>query len=537
MSECGIRRGFFFCYRIAHAAALVVLSGLLINCVETPRRQISARRGNTNTSTSADAGGMSGQMDAPSNGPDIDSGVLPNIDTGVFPDPQNMTNPDSGGTGPAGPCPTNYAGCRCTPTDPTGMADPDQGSCVDSAATCVPYADTLAICVYRCQSDSDCSGKTVGQLSSNRSAGLCRDFGDDGFGICVENQKVDDERCRLHALEGGSMDGCRLGANCTTLAADSPGEGTCLQVCLPTPQDPTGGCMAPLPFCNWSVFTRPDGSAMGICGDRSRPVGARCGGGYTKQCDTGAGELLCFTNEILDPSGQQPLFLSLALDEGFCVETCDPNVPSCPGTTDPATGSGQCLSLGTGAQGLIGICSHECNALTDQANLTHNLVVNRCSGMGSEGAGRNCFAFPPLTLNSMQGIFGQADLCLDVLAPPVAEAAVQAQPDSSMPMTFKPIPAMGTTPADCYSTGSNGEIFHCPTGTYCSNVGSQSTPIPACVRRCGTPHTVAMQPYVTDQCVNSTLPNSSNLVCVPFGKTSTAVISGDWMGFCAPAPN
>ena len=266
-----------------------------------------------------------------------------------------------------------------------------------------------------------------------------------------------------------------------------------------------------------------------------RGVGARCGGRYTKLCDTGAGELYCFENSILDPSGIEPLFFTLGVDEGFCVESCDPTVPSCPATSDPGTGPAQCLNMGTGTQGALGICSHECNALTDPDLST--VVVNRCTGLGGEGVGRNCFALPSLTINQTQGIFAQADICLDVLAPPHAEASIEVIMDPINPMGFNPSPSMGTTPPDCLGSGDNGQIFQCPTNTVCSNVGTQRIPIPACVRRCTTPYTVAQQPYVTSECSDSTLPNAMNLVCVPFAKTSTTPHVGTWFGFCAPAPN
>jgi hypothetical protein len=318
---------------------------------------------------------------------------------------------------------------------------------------------------------------------------------------------------------------------------DSPGEGTCLQLCTPSAQDPTGGCTGDLSFCNPRVFQRNDGSAVGICSDQPRGVGAKCGGGYTKQCDTGAGELLCFQNEILDPSGQDPLFLSLGTDEGFCVETCDPDVPTCPGTTDPTLGAGVCKSLGTGTQGKLGLCSHECNKITDDENISTQLVVNACTGPGTLNAGTNCFPFPALTINQMEGVFGQADVCLDVLTPTTAESAIKAEADTTNMGVFQPRPKDGTTPGDCLGSAENGEIFTCPSGTYCSNVGSQRTPIPACVRRCTTSSTVAAAPYDVNECADSTVADAMNLVCVPFGKTSMVVITGPWIGFCADAPN
>ena len=462
-------------------------------------------------------------------------------DAGMWPDASGNNNNgmmDSGVVNPpnTGACPENFPGCRCEPTDPTGMTEPDQATCKDSTAVCAPYSDSFAICVYRCQSDTDCAGKLVGNPDDAKSAALCRNIGDDGFGVCVETEKQDDERCRLHALAGREMMGCRSGATCTTLSDDSPGHGTCLQFCSPTPQDPTGGCTEPLSYCNPSLFQSMSGTAIGVCSDKPRGVGAKCGGGYTKQCDTGAGELFCFANEILDPSGQDPLFFTLGTDEGFCIETCDPDLPSCPGTTDPAIGPGVCKNLGTGSQGKLGLCSHECNKLTDEENLPYNMIVNKCTGTGTLNAGTNCFAMPPLTINSMEGIFGQVDLCIDVLTPTTAESAVKAEADATTMGVFVPRPKDGTTPADCVGSRENGELFSCPSGTYCSNVGTQRTPIPACVR-CTTSSTVAAAPYETNECVQSTLADSGSLVCVPFGKTSTVVISGPWMGFCANAPN
>ena len=112
--------------------------------------------GNGNGTGGADAGTNVPSPDAGNNSSSMDSGVV---------DP-----------GPTGPCPPNYPGCRCTPDDVTGMAmEPSQGSCVDPAAVCAPYETdgqmpptvTLAICLYQCMSDADCTGKLVGNPGDN----------------------------------------------------------------------------------------------------------------------------------------------------------------------------------------------------------------------------------------------------------------------------------------------------------------------------------------------------------------------------------
>ena|GEM_PF-3562465 len=464
------------------------------------------------------------------------------------PDAASNATPDSGirtDAGPTGPCPPNFPGCRCSnPDDPMGMAmEPAQGTCVDPASVCAPYdvdqqtgEVSLGICIYQCQTDMDCAGKLVGNPGDNKAASLCRNIGADGVGVCVETEKNEDDRCRLHSLAGRKMEGCKGAATCFRLSEDAPGEGTCLQECSPTPMDPTGGCTGDNQYCNPRVFSR-GGNPVGICSDKARNVGARCGGGYTKQCDTGSAELFCFTNEILDPNGQNPTFFTLGLDEGFCVETCDPDAPACPGTTDPALGPAVCQSLGTGSQGKLGLCSNECNKLTDER--LQDLAVNACAGPGSEGNGRNCFAMPSLTINQMEGVFGQADICFDVLSPVTAESEIVAELDvTQMEVTsYRPKPAPNSIPGDCVGSRENGEIFTCPTGTFCSNLGSQQSPIPGCLRNCTTSSTIAEAPYEINECADSTLMNGSSLVCVPYAKTSTTPVDGKWFGFCAPAPN
>ena len=505
------------------------------NTGDTPDSGPSLPDSMTNLPDDSGQGNMTGR-DAMSGS--SDSGIAVTDGGLVFPD---ATIPDSGMMN-SGVCPPNYPGCRCSnPNDPMGMAmEPAQGTCVDPASVCGPYdvdpqsgLVTLGICVFLCRSDTDCAGKRVGNPSDNKLASICRNVGDDGRGICVEREKADDERCRLHALAGRSMEGCRRDAVCFRLDNDSPGEGTCLQECTPSPSDPSGGCTGTYTYCNPRVFNR-NGNPVGICSDRARSVGSRCGGGYTKQCDTGAGEIFCYTNEMLDPNGQNPPFFTLGLDEGFCVEQCDPDAPSCPGTTDPNLGPGKCISLGTGSQGKLGLCSHECNKLTDEG--LQDISVNNCTGAGSLGNGRNCFAMPSLTIN--QGpVTAQADICFDVQGPVTAEAQVVAQMNPSSMNGFVPKPAPGTMPADCAGSRSNGELFSCPTGTYCANLGSQQAPVPGCLRNCTTFSTVAQPPYQANECADSTLMNGSSLVCVPYTKTSPDPIMGPWFGFCAPAPN
>jgi hypothetical protein len=490
--------------------------------------------GNDNTGTPKPPPGGGGAPDA-AGFPDATGGNM-GMDSGVIAD-----------AGPSGPCPVDYPGCRCTPTDPTGMTDADKGSCLIEGSLCVPYSESLAICINQCQSDMDCAGKKVGNPDDDKAAELCRNIGDDGIGICVQSEKQDDERCRLHALAGRKMEGCRSGAQCAALAEDDPpGVGTCVQLCTVNPQNPTGGCTGDLPFCNPNLLGEMRN--IGICSDKQRGVGAKCGGGFTKMCDStfnnGSSNVICFSNDILDPNGNQPLFTTLSPTEGFCVELCDPDLPSCPQTQDPVLGSGVCKNLGTGDQGALGLCSHECNPLDKlrpEAEVISSVPVSACTGDGENGVGTTCFGFPPLTVNSMGGIVGQADVCLSVQTPTVAESAVEAllvMDTSTTALRYNPRPKMGTTPVDCFGTGANGELFTCPAGTYCMNIGSSQTQIAACVRRCSTQSSsVATGQFEVNECEKSTLPDAMGLVCIPMALNSTAALGGAAPGFCADAPN
>jgi hypothetical protein len=458
------------------------------------------------TSTGGGGGGGGAADAGPKPGQDAGGGT--GGDAGGGPaDTGGNTRVDAG---PQGPCPQDFPGCRCTPTPDTTDAGPTVGSCADPSNICVQVDDTLAVCLRECETDTDCSGLMVGNPSANRGANICRE------GVCVEEERQDDEECRFTALGGRPLALCREGANCIRFQDDDPGTGTCLQFCTPTPQDPNGGCTGDLPFCNPEVLSS-GGMPIGVCSDIRRPVGARCGGGFSGQCDSSLGDVFCFTNDILDPN--DPVFPTLGAEEGFCVEGCTPGMPAqCGNTTDPTLGAGSCNSLGTGMDGPFGLCSHECGAFGDGV-----ITPSTCTSTGSLGAGTSCFSLPALTINSMEGTFGQADICRDVLTPVIPEAVVVNRGQ-------QPRPTAGSMPMDCFGTGQDGEVFRCEAGTACLNIGTQQAPIPACVRLCTASSTSAAGMLAVNECAATTVTSTSPITCIPFTMTSTVFP----LGFCAP---
>lgn len=439
--------------------------------------------------TASDAGGITsdsgtGPPDAflPTDaGTPVDSGGR--IDAGPF----------DAGTPPAGPCPAHWPGCRCTPS---GMP-PSQGSCVDPTNICAELSTTLAVCHRECVLDTDCAGLSI---AGNRPAPLCLD------GVCVEVERKDDESCRLHALGGRQLAGCRPGASCIAIGgAVPPGEGTCLQFCTPTPLDPTGGCPLDLPYCNPNVLNNA-GTNIGVCSAAALNAGARCRGGdtFTRRCnsDPAAGRLFCLSNDIVD------IWRSLPQDEGFCIEDCDPAAPSCAGTRDPALGPGRCINLGTGAGGqAVGLCSNGCSELP-----------NNCSGPGL-GAGARCLETSLRVGTSTGGTIG---LCTDVQTPTIAEAPIAN-------VNNRPALPAGATADDCYGGGRDGTALRCEHDTMCfETLGTPALPVAGCVRMCTRTATAA--PYDANECASSL--RFPGAVCVPLSTTSPGID----VGFCTTLP-
>lgn len=410
------------------------------------------------------------------------------VDTGVG-------TADSG-TQTGGPCPPNTTGCRCTP--PAGDAGAGQGSCIEVADTCASLGDTLAVCARECMADTDCAGVMI---AGQRAAGLCRG------GICVEVERADDESCRLHGLGGRMISGCRQGANCTAIGdMVAPGEGTCLQFCTPTPMDPTGGCPNDLPFCNPNVLSSGMDS-IGVCSKTVLNAGARCRGGntFTQRCnsDMAAGRLFCLSNDLVD------IWRSLPADEGFCMEDCNPDMPTCPGTSDPTLGPGQCVNLGEGTNGAkVGLCSNGCTELP-----------TNCTGDGNLAAGTRCVEVGLRVGTSTGGTIG---LCTDVQTPTIAEAAI-----ANMGGRPRAVPNM--PPVDCFGAGRDGTAHRCERDTMCfETLGSQSSPVAGCVRLCTRTATVA--PFDKNECAASG--GFPDAVCVPLATTSTVID----VGFCTIQP-
>ncbi len=443
-------------------------------------------------------GGCDGGSD-PINNPPKPGG---NKDASVTGNDGSTTGVDTGvgtadsGTQTGGPCPPNTTGCRCTP--PAGDAGAGQGSCIDPADSCAQLGDTLAVCARECMADTDCNGAMI---AGQRAAAMCRG------GICVEAEKQDDEGCRLHGLGGRQVTGCREGANCISIGENvPPGEGTCLQFCTPTPMDPTGGCPNDLPFCNPNVLSN-GGMAIGVCSETVLNAGARCRGGntFTQRCnsDMAAGRLFCLSNDLVD------IWRSLPADEGFCMEDCNPDMPSCPGTSDPTLGPGQCVNLGTGADGTkVGLCSNGCEELPED-----------CTGPGSLGAGTRCIGIG-LRVGTSTDAGGDIGLCTDVQTPTIAEARVANNGG-------RPSAIPGMVPTDCMGAGRDGTAYQCTAGTTCfETLGSMSSPVAGCVRLCTRTATVA--PYDKNQCANGL----ADSVCVPLATTSTVID----VGFCSVQP-
>jgi hypothetical protein len=447
-------------------------------------------------------GGCSGDADK------NDAGVKPpgERDTGVHPDATTNPNADAGpdggmmmpDSGPQGPCPPNTEGCRCTPD--TADAGPTMGTC-GPGLICQAWSDTLATCIRECMDDGACT-------ASRFPNAICRG------GLCVQEERPDDEACRLHALGGRTVAGCRQAADCTIFADSPPGEGVCLQYCTPTPADPTGGCSAEFPYCNPRVLSR-GGNPVGVCSKKKIPVGARCRGGatFTQRCDTSstAGDIFCLSNDIVQ------VFGGLPMDEGFCIEGCDPGMPimgQCGATRDPSHTT-TCADLGVSMMQRVGLCSHGCDSLLSGGFHTPN--DNNCTIPGSLNAGARCIEFS-LTVDRMS--FGEIGLCTDVQTPTVAEGKYTN-------VNSRPRPAMGTTPPSCVGTGDDPLIYNCEHGSECLNLGTSMNPVGGCVRMCTA--TASVAPWPANECAGSRQMNSH---CIRLANTGTTSNSG----FCSSAP-
>ncbi len=456
-----------------------------------------ATAADTGVATAADGGGASAADSGDASAADgggasaADGGGASVPDAGP---PADATTPDGGSPGavdaglPPSGCAANQPGCRCTPG-----ATP-QGSCVDPTNTCRHITGAFAFCERACVADADCVGQNIGGV---RPAPLCRG------NRCVEEEASDDEACRTHALSWAPVAGCRPGASCVAPGSGYPiGHGVCAQLCAPTAADPNGGCPAAMPYCNPRVLS--NGSAqVGLCSVARLDVGARCRGGqsFTQRCDTrGSASLVCVSNDLVDA------WPGLPLDEGFCLELCDPTQPVCSATSDPAIGPGTCVNIGVGSSGQpLGLCSHECD-----------VVPNNCSGAGV-GAGQHC---EELGLPTSGGGPSRVALCTDVQTPVLSEARVRN-------LNGRPAPIPGVAFDSCEDPARTGAAHQCEQHTAClAGFGSPSSPDAACVRLC-TP-TAAAPPYDVNECAGS--PHAGS-VCVPLAN-----VPGANVGFCTPQP-
>ncbi len=371
---------------------------------------------------------------------------------------------------------------------------PSQGSCIDPLDRCTSFESTAAFCTRECTTDADCAGARV---AGRRAASICRGE------FCVEAETSDDEACRFHALGGEPTTACRAEALCLGFdQLTQPGEGICLQLCTPTPSDPTGGCAAPLPVCNPNVLNTGM-SSIGVCSERVLRVGARCRGGasYTRRCDSdpAAGPLYCLSNDLVDVWDELPE------EEGFCVEDCDPNaVPSCPETSDPNLGPGTCVNIGEGVNGPIGMCSHGCTYVPDECGRTGLGHGSRCLVAG---------------LTTGTGPGGDVALCTDVQPPTIAEARVTNS--NNIPRLVPGAPS-----APCFGSPRDGTRLRCEQGTWCTGVedsfGASSS---GCVRLCAPDPSGATTP--SPLCASSASPNAE---CFWLRAGTSTVV--EW-GFCA----
>ena len=356
---------------------------------------------------------------------------------------------------------------------------------------------------------SGCGGGSV--LGESGDSGVDGGLGDGGTdaGVPLEACPMNSLGCLCEPAPGAVEPerGSCLSETATCLPINQAGDtGQCVELCNPQ----LGICPDNTAFCN-PIFT--DTSTVGVCTDRKRTVGSACSLSFDERCDGTNERTFCFTNDLLDETGTDPVFRSLGLGEGFCVEDCTPGNPEhCQDTTDPSLGRGVCLPVGVGVDGPTGLCSHEC------------LDPGSCRGRGSLGNGTNCFFMPPLTVDGMT--FGSANLCLDVLSPVTPEASISVRPEDRRLPQATP----GTTPEDCFGTGQNGEIFSCEAGTSCAELGDESAPMAGCLRFCIASSVDSVGEVA--ECAESTAGNS---VCVPFASTSTApdLIA---VGFCARQP-
>jgi hypothetical protein len=403
--------------------------------------------------------------------------------TGMDANPMGMDatgpGPDAGGRdatpgmdAPAAPCPQGSEGCPC---DPAGMC----GAGLECAEwPQVRMTDPIIrTCVRTCNNDQECAMSTVGNL--------CRAFFIDTIGmgggitgICAEAENPAGETCKGSKRGMRTMTGCEENLTCLTNQVGGD-DGVCAQLCVVSTSTPTGGCMAPTPYCN------PAGSGLvinstitmmaepvGACAVEAIPIGARCGqDDITRACDTSStsGDLGCIGLTDLLPDG-----------EGYCFEFCRLADNICR-SSNPGSGAYTCTPA-IPNNTTFGVCSANCVLFPDT-----------CAGPGHGGNGSTCIE----GLAFAQGA-PAVSLCYDNLAPALREQIFDVVGGQTQPRAG--------SGENC--AGTMGENFRCPDGTFCATQGAMGV----CIRGCTTSTTG--NTYVRGGCeLNSN--TSTSAICFP----------------------
>jgi hypothetical protein len=415
--------------RNALGLSLLLVSAVAVGC-----------GGDDDGNKDATGGGGDGGTNLDATGPGPDGGGGNDANTGMdATGGMDRAPPTDGGS-----CTQGTEGCPC---DTAGMCAMGL-DCVDwpMAGQNDPQIRT---CVRTCANEGECAMSTVGQLCSNFF------LGDGVGGICVASEVAVGQTCRgSKRVRGTTVVGCTGDNTCLTNQVGGD-EGVCAQLCVVSTSTPTGGCMAPTPYCSPQasglVITSTQGEMVpvGVCTVAAIPVGARCSqADITRACDTAttAGDVGCVGLPGL-PQG-----------EGFCVEFCRLANNTCQ-TRDPGTGPFECVPAIPNNM-TFGVCSAECTQFPDI-----------CSGRGTVGAGTTCsneLAFQ----GAMQGM----TFCLENQLPALEEARFRV---NGATMQIEPIMGSGE---NC--VGENGEPYRCPDGTACfeTQAGAQGF----CFRGCTT---------------------------------------------------
>ncbi len=321
-------------------------------------------------------------------------------------------------------------------------------------------------CVRPCTDDDACSTTTQGYRHCRSFVVSDPDVNDPApsapiMGICSGVVSSAGLECWGSRRGNRVVTGCSADETCMTHRIGDD-QGTCAQLCIPTPADPSGGCSEPTPHCNPGaaglVVESSTGAApLGVCTVRPIGPGEACSRtDLTRSCDLSA-------HTVTVPGNAQVCigFPDLPDGDGVCVETCARSGGAC-SHVEPGARPAVCTPYVPEADDHdLALCVDGCSNLPDT-----------CGGAGALGQGRFCQAEWRFDQNF------PLSLCVDRRTPALA-AGVFTGGVSGNPVL--------AAYEDCRpGVASEGDAYRCPEGTFCLTLMPGAPGQGACARGCAT---------------------------------------------------